>query len=129
MKFEDKIDNVDISFIPATKVNIYGIYKYPLDDLIETRRSSETVLPLLWCDGVAFVPYKMNTEDTVNDLTRGIIHLEAVDYSDMPKYEQAIELRSGFGCKVVDVTHSLVYSQIVKFLKKQEEKFKHLQIM
>jgi hypothetical protein len=113
---------VEIEDYPTKKIVVHEIYKYDSkEELVKRVVGPSGIRPVFWCDGILFVFYMDDSDDARKDYLKGIMHWDAVAYTEMPSYRESIELEEDMfkGVKVPVINYSKfgIFKEFVKWLK------------
>jgi len=117
---------VEIEYSPVKKIVVHEIYRYDSKEELTKRLAGySSGRPIFWCDGIVFVYYMDDSDDSKNEYLKGTAHWSTLAYAEMPKFAASIELEEGMfkGVKmaVIDYNSFKLFKDFIKWLKTSKQ--------
>ena len=119
---------VKVTFKPWEEVIIHESIYYSLEDLVRLcsigARPGGLTAPLRWAEGVVFRASGLPpTEDVIEEMLKGKIHWNVVEWALMPEYKDIIPISEiNARIPIINVGATKALSEVAKVLKKQVPK-------
>ena len=120
---------VEIEYQPVKKIVVHEILKSDYNDFINQfvipLQPNMPSLDLRWVNGVLFFFQGFqDTPEIIHDRIQGIIHWEACNFTEMPKYQPMLtNTNTNASVKVTDNSHNTAVSDFIRWLKTQSQWF------
>lgn len=113
-----------IVYSPILELIVHDTLEVDLDDLLRERITPSGIMPIYWCDGMAFsfssVPM---SDEVVKEYLKGTLHWAEVHYAKMNSYTPIAELndphfQTAMKIRVIDTSKSQLHADFIRWLKK-----------
>lgn len=116
---------VSVEFSPNKKIVVHQVYRFDSKEELAKRVAGfGQNKPIFWCDGILFLFFTNNTDLDREEYLKGTWHWDALLYTMMPKYSDAVELEDGSykGVKIMVLDYSgfELFKDVTKWLKAQK---------
>lgn len=115
---------MEVTIEPWKKLVVHEVIEYNFEDLVkialsQARAAGGGISSMNWCNGMVFQHTAFpDTDSTVQEKLKGIIHYSSVVFAKKEKFERQVVKDTGT-LNLVDVSANSIFRELAEVLKKR----------